>query len=205
MRKAGNLWVPDGDAYFAQAFQHDDVFERENLETALRFVTRWGIAVDGGAHVGSWTRYLARCFDEVHAYEPQPENLECLRANTAGLDNVRTYDTALSDKYGWVGLEPGTNGGGWHIAGEGRTYAGPLVDRGALDFLKLDIEGHEAEALIGCIDQLRKYKPVVLIEEKNLPHKPLDYAARDLLENLGYTQAAKIRRDVVFVCEGGRC
>ena len=40
--------------------------------------------------------------------------------------------------------------------------------------------------------------PVVLIEEKNLPHKELDYAARKLLEGLGFREVAASGRDVVF-------
>ena len=73
-----------------------------------------------------------------------------------------------------------------------------LPDFGALDFLKLDLEGYEADALEGCIEQLKRYRPVVLIEEKNLPHKELDYAARKLLVGIGYAEVARSGRDVVF-------
>jgi Methyltransferase FkbM domain len=73
-----------------------------------------------------------------------------------------------------------------------------LPDFGALDFLKLDLEGYETDALEGCVDQLKRYRPVVLIEEKNLPHKALDYSARRLLESLDFREVARSGRDVVF-------
>lgn len=197
MKKVANTWLPDDDDYFPPFFQHCDVFEPGNLLTALKFVRQWDVAVDGGAHVGSWSRHLARRFKQVYAFEPQPQNFECLVANTQGL-SVECIPHALGRIEGEIALAPGKNSGCWHQVEGAGVKVIPLPDFGALDFLKLDLEGFEAEAIEGAADLLLKYRPIVLIEEKHLPHKPLDYSARRLLELMDFREVARSGRDVVF-------
>lgn len=198
MQLAGNTWVPTGDDYFTNYFKGSDVFEQKNLDLALSFVKNFRVAVDGGAHVGSWTRYLARKFDLVAAFEPNLNNFDCLVLNTDECNNVMLSKCGLSDQLEDVGMIGGVNSGCWSITeGEGIKLR-PLPDFGALDFLKLDIEGYECKALQGAEKQLLKYRPLILIEEKDLPHKPLNYDARDYLHSLDYEEVARIGRDVIF-------
>jgi hypothetical protein len=197
MKKVGNTWLPDGDSFFPAYFEKSDVFEQINLDAALFHVKRWGVAVDGGAHVGSWSRYMASRFQTVVAFEPHPENFACLTANCVP-HGVICVPAAIGAERGCIGLESGNNSGCWHAVPGGKLPMIRLPDFGALDFLKLDLEGFEYEALVGCYSQLERYRPVVLIEEKDLPHKRLDYRARKLLEGMGYRQVAASGRDVVF-------
>ena len=198
MQLVNNTYVPDGDSYFANYFKGSDVFEQDNIDLALSFVNKWDVAIDGGAHVGSWTRYMASKFNLVAAFEPKPENFECLVLNTADCNNVILSKFGLSATSHGGALESGNNSGCWHVTGGDEIRLMPLPDFGALDFVKLDIEGFEIFALTGMYEQLDKYKPIVLIEEKDLPHKPLNYDARHSLESLGYKELAKIGRDVIF-------
>lgn len=193
-----NTYVPDGDSYFINYFKGSDVFEQENLDLALSFVTRWGVAIDGGAHVGSWTRYMANKFDCVVAFEPKHSNFECLVLNTEQCNNVILSKFGLSATEHTGSLSQGNNSGCWHVTTGNEIKLRKLPDFGALDFVKLDIEGFEVFALTGMYEQLEKYKPIVLIEEKELPHKPLNYDARKVLESLGYKELAKIGKDVIF-------
>lgn len=198
MKKIRTTWIPDNDTFFPAYFERDDVFERGNLETALKFVRNWNVAVDGGAHVGSWARHMATMFRDVYAYEPQADNFECLKANCGHIENVHCNNVALGKMHGEIAIAPGNNGGCWHqVPGSGVRVI-PLPDLGALDFLKLDIEGFEAEVVEGAMDLIDRYRPVVLIEEKHLPHKPLDYKARRLLEIMDYREVARSGRDVIF-------
>lgn len=198
MQLAGNTWIPNADGYFANYFKGCDVFEQENLDLALSFVKNWDVAIDGGAHVGSWTRYLSKKFDCVVAFEPKPENFECLVLNTVDCNNVILSKFGLSATEHTGSLSQGNNSGCWHVTQGDEIKLRRMPDFGALGFVKLDIEGFESLALTGMQGQLEKYRPIVLIEEKSLPHKPLDYAARHLLENIGYRELAKIGRDVIF-------
>lgn len=199
MQLVRNTYVPDGDQYFSNYFKGSDVFEQENLDLALSFVKKFDVAIDGGAHVGSWTRYMADKFNLVAAFEPKDVNFECLVLNTADCNNVVLSKVGLAERRNiHKSLSQGNNSGCWHAVDGDDIRLSTLPDFGALSFVKLDIEGFEYEALQGMSGQLVKYRPVVLIEEKELPHKPLTYDARKLLETLGYKELAKIGRDVIF-------
>lgn len=201
MFRAGNLWVPDGDTYFAPIFKGGDVFEFGNLLAGLAHVKEWGCAVDGGAHVGSWTRYLATKFDRVIAFEPQFHNYECLAANVRDRINVRIFRNALGDRAGEFGLAPGNNTGCWHIADGDGVSVVPLdmFNLANVGYLKLDVEGYEWHALMGGLSTLNRCRPVVQIEEKKLSHSYDAPTARELLEGLGYREVARSGRDVIFV------
>ncbi len=203
MLRAGNTWVPDGDVYFAHHFSESDIWTPQDLLKGLEFVTEWDCAIDGGAHVGSWSRYLARGFKHVYAFEPQQDNFNCLLSNIAGLDNIDPHRLALGDAYGKASMVAGTNTGGWHVGdGEGVTKI-PLDDIWPLHgrkvgYLKLDVEGYEWYALNGARKILERCWPIVQIEEKTLPHTYSCPTARSLLEGLGYKEVAKSGRDVIF-------
>lgn len=197
MKKVGNTWIQDGDKFFERVFSGSDTFESQNLELALSFVKKWDIAYDVGAHYGSWTRAMAAEFDLVVAFEPNPDNYNCLLLNNPYF-NVIPVPCGLSNQNEEVSLESGNNSGCWHVVeGRGIKLITP-PDYGALDFIKIDVEGHEGIVIDGCLELLKKYRPIVLIEEKDLPHKKCDYAARKLLESNGYKQLAAIGRDVIF-------
>ena len=55
--------------------------------------------LDVGANVGLWTRWLANAGSKrLDCFEPVPETVECLRTNTADLEQVTIYAFGLSDK-----------------------------------------------------------------------------------------------------------
>jgi len=205
MKKAGNTFIPDDDAYFAPYFAAHDVFEGGNLIAGLEHVKQIDCAVDGGAHVGSWTRHLAGIFHHVYAFEPQPDNYKCLEANTRHLPNVHIHRTALGERFrAFVGLSPGNNSGCWHISDGKGVCMMPLdelrpLEQRKVGYLKLDVEGYEYYALVGAKNLIERCSPVVQIEEKKLPHSYDCPTARSLLNGWGYREAAKSGRDVIFI------
>ncbi len=66
------------------------------------YLSRNPIIIEAGAFDGRDTQRLAQAWPEgtVHAFEPVPELFERLKKNTAHLPNVRCYQLALSDKEG---------------------------------------------------------------------------------------------------------
>jgi FkbM family methyltransferase len=201
---AKNTWLPDGDDFFPVALDAQGRFDYGSLVTALKHVRKLDVAVDGGAHVGTWTREMERQFAEVYAFEPQPENFECLVRNTEGMPSVRCYPFGLGSESRAVALGTGRNSGCFHVA-EGGSAIHAMVHRlpplRALDLLKLDIEGYEYFALKGAEEQILRFKPVIVIEEKDLPHASKWPKARPLLESWGYREAETMLRDVIFTPE----
>ena len=69
-----------------------------------------------------------------------------------------------------------------------------------LDLIWLDIEGSELRALIGAEETIKKHKPVVVIEERNLPQtKNYSTTARSWLESRGWTYYGKTHADAIFL------
>jgi antitoxin component HigA of HigAB toxin-antitoxin module len=64
----------------------------------------------------------------------------------------------------------------------------------ALDLLKLDVEGHEYEALQGAVHSIKKFKPVVIIEEK----LDVEKRASAFLEKLGMRCVWHKKHDYLF-------
>lgn len=214
-RTSNGWWLPDEDRYFAPFLERDNGFQLERLAEALRYVTDWSIAVDGGAHVGTWSHNLAEHFEAVYAYEPQPETYKCLTRNMFCHRNVRCYRAAISDRSGLVDMHLDAkharkgNTGSYYAqfaaenSGAIATPCYPLDDLGlsSLGLLKLDVEGAEILALRGAVETLRRCRPVVIMEEK------AGYAARfgaqdgdaaRFIEKLGAREVARIKADRIY-------
>lgn len=208
MKKAGQFYVPDGEEIQLQALAAGG-WQLDHLEAALAHVTDFSLAVDGGAHIGSWTCTMMKRFSEVHAFEPDKINFQCLHANTAGCDNVVRHELALGDLEGRTGMADDEryigrgNTGGRHLKGSGKIRVVTLDSLAlpSLGFLKLDVEGYELMALQGAAITIRRYKPIVMVEDKprmaeryNLePH-----AAQEFLAFLGLKFREKVGSDFIW-------
>ena len=173
MKQVGEYMVPDAEVVLCRNYGRKGGVDLEILREALPLIPGRRLAVDGGAHVGSWTRVLAQEFMEVIAVEPEPKSFECLLANTDHLENVRRYRWALWDTprltvqmeqrrkhntgtYQTVVVTPGT--------GLLTICIDAMCEGRDVDFIKLDIEGAELQALRGAERTLSRCRPAVLFE-----------------------------------------
>jgi len=207
MKQSGKMWIIDDDPFFERVFRiTGDKFEPNNLEASLNFVTTWDIAIDCGAHYGSWSRQMADRFKKIIAFEPQLDVFECLKKNTKEFKNIEIYQKAIGHKKDMVNV-----GVGKHYDNSGcSTVLGPgniemiTIDSLNLDnvgYIKLDIEGYEWHALKGAINTIKKYKPIILFEDKG---HSIDYGIQEgecgkFLESLGAIQLKVVsRRDFIY-------
>ncbi len=181
MKKVGEYWVPDQETIQIEALSKGP-WQIDHLKAAMFHVKHFGTAIDGGAHIGSWTRAMARRFDKVVAFEPSQETHDCLLRNTEDLFNVERLRCALGEVEGK--LEMGEDG---KYSDGGNTGGRYLVERGApgaslppvrvrtldsfgyerVDFLKLDVEGFEYFAILGGKETIKRCRPVVMLEVKH--------------------------------------
>lgn len=212
MFKVGDYWLPDTENHIVEEYRAGG-WQLDHLKGALEFVNNFEMAIDGGAHVGSWTRELSKKFRFVHSYDINPENYECLARNVDDWDlkNVSISQFGLGHKEERVSMLPDErygnfNTGGMHIHGDGELMVKPLDDYislfDALDFIKLDIEGYEENALKGAKTLIEKFNPVIQIEHK--PRINARYGGDptgDLkyLESIGYKEVARFGSDWVFI------
>lgn len=139
-----------------------------------------GVIVDGGAMIGTYSAYLATHVEHqaIHAFEPLDANLELLWNNVRPFASVWVHPVALSERMGVVRLEldPG-NLGHTQVSERGELEV-PCIDLDAyrlrdVVLLKLDVEGHEPQALLGAQRTIARCRPLVLLEDWRREYAPL--------------------------------
>jgi FkbM family methyltransferase len=167
------------------------------------------IAVDVGAHVGTWAMNLVDEFEHVICFEPSAR-AEILPRNMRR-ENYSLLRFALGDAEKRVAMqEIDWSTGGCHVipgaAGdvEMRTldsFGFPIVD-----FLKVDVEGQELPFVRGARETLERCRPFVLIEQKGWNHHHVKDGNRDaaaFLESLGMVVLTQYSGDVLLGWTGG--
>lgn len=206
--------LPASDTYFAPILAADERgFQLDHLELALSHCKSFRTAIDGGAHVGTWSVAMSKRFEYVMAFEPALDTFKCLVKN---LDRHACVNVGACP--GALGAQPGHgtmvddpkrlgNTGARHLNGEGagNTVIWPLDTFPGIkdvDFVKLDVEGYEYHALKGAENTLKRWRPVVLIEVKNFGSPRFGCHCEDApryLESIGYREVARMRNDRVYV------
>lgn len=195
MKTVKGIAFPDADDFMVSEVR-DGTYQANHLREAIRYVKCFDCAIDGGAHVGLWTRLLAGSFRKVIAIEPSPDTCEALRWNIAswGIENVETYNVALGRAVGVATMkldaknaERRNTGARYAEVGLGGDVSVVTIDSRNLDavgFIKLDVEGSELAALEGAIRTIRRSQPVILVENKGFGARyfgePPDAVARFL-------------------------
>jgi FkbM family methyltransferase len=157
-------------------------------------------AVDAGANKGAYTYFLARRAAHVWAFEPNPKMYDVLRRTVPA--NVTASRVALSNRSGTADFRiPQMAGGGYSNQGGSLStakvssgYASVAVEAKPLDelgltdvgFIKIDVEGFEAEVVEGARETIRRDRPVLLIEmEERYTKVPIERSLADIAA-LGY-------------------
>lgn len=150
------------------------------------------VALDIGAHIGTWSYYLAQRFNRVFAWEPIAIHRTCFKKNVTR-PNVTLYSKALAEQSGHLVLSKDQNSSGdTKVIAGGSSSVGPNdekveadqldsyisnINGGTVDFIKVDCEGYEYFVLRGGENLLLANKPVVLVEQK--PKKGSFYGIGD--------------------------
>jgi FkbM family methyltransferase len=184
----GRYWLPAGSAYavfWDMGEQQMGIYSQDGLGARAG-----DVVLDCGANVGVYTRTALDAGARlVVAIELAPENLECLRRNFA--DEVRAgrvivYPKGVWDKDDFLTLTVSQDGSPADsvVLKPKKSRQGPTVplttidklvaelklDR--VDFIKMDIEGAEKNALIGAHATLAKYHPRMALSAYHLPGDP---------------------------------
>lgn len=203
--------LPSYDTYFKPILETTpEGFELDHLGKALTFVKQFRTAVDGGAHVGTWSVALAKRFIRVVAFEPMQETFDCLTTNLTErkVSNVKPIRAALGCIRGTCTLIKDStragNSGACHLSiGRGTPALLQRLDDFKLsdvDFIKLDVEGYEEEALRGCVQTIYTSYPTIMVECKEFkPQRSRGVAGTvAFLHSLGYKEVGGVRNDRVF-------
>lgn len=183
----------------------DGQYERDELDLLAKSVfpdlPPHGTCLDVGANIGNHSLHFAGHFSRVISLEPHPRNFGLLQMNAQLAENVHPLNIGASDRAGTIDIvEDRTNLAASSIhrsAGrDGRVVPFNLVriddipevqEADAITFIKFDIEGHEATAIAGAQDTIRRHRPVVMLEILKDEISEGSAASLDALRTLGYT------------------
>jgi FkbM family methyltransferase len=186
---AGDWWIPVGDRFvlpFNLAEQELDIYGTAGVQA----VRAGDIVLDCGANIGVFTRkVLAEGAGKVIAIEPAPENLECLHRNfkaEIASGKVVVYPKGVWDKDDVLemNIDPAnTAADSFVIQRQGsHKISLPLttIDKIAaelalvrVDYIKMDIEGAEPNALMGARETIAKWKPRMSLTAYHQPDHPV--------------------------------
>lgn len=185
------LWVPAGDLQLIEGLQLPVkkykrpvvdgrvAWRYDRIAAVLEFLhpDRRRAVIDIGAHIGLWTRWLARDFERAIAFEPIKRHLACLERNLiSNYGPVEIHPIALGDATGTIGMVG-------EVAVSGRSHVVALgnedkeitevvqmegldhYDFTDVDLIKIDVEGYEAEVLWGAAQTIKKNRPIIVIEQ----------------------------------------
>lgn len=138
-----------------------------------RLVRTGDTVVDVGAHRGVYTWHLARLvgtYGLVHAFEPQADLAAHLERAFRRTSQVKVHNRALSNSRGKATLTIPKSSG--HASLEpveaGDRVEVDVVPLDALEvspsFMKIDVEFHEARAIMGGLTTISRCRPTLLIE-----------------------------------------
>lgn len=125
---------------------------------------------DIGANIGDHTAYYLSLGKTVVAVEPHPEAFHCLELNCGGHPKATLLNLAASSTEGSVRFSRLANTGASRVCledGDVKVRQGRLDLVSGLpfpDFVKLDVEGYEPDALRGMLGVLSFARPVAMVE-----------------------------------------
>jgi FkbM family methyltransferase len=151
---------------------------RDFVADTIRAVSG-AVAFDIGAYLGTYTDLLARRFDKVYAFEPDPRLHRLLKVAVAHCPNVEIVPLAVADRSGDCTMllsdyeeantlvEAMLPGPDWDLIERRPTPCTSIddfcVSRGLqVDFIKMDIEGAEDFAWQGAVQTLARGVHIVL-------------------------------------------
>jgi FkbM family methyltransferase len=215
------VYLPDGEKHLVEwmtkAGEMVDgrgSYQIKKYRAALAYVRDFRGAVDVGAHCGLWSIQMQKAFDWVYAFEPLESHRQCFIANMSNKSDFTLFDCALGDHDGRVIIKTAaTSSGDSLVEKEVETGGVRMTTLDAefaklklepqIDFMKLDCEGYELNALKGAANMIERCRPVVIVEQKpgravnfGLPeHGAVDW----LVSEFDYTLAKEMAGDFIVI------
>jgi FkbM family methyltransferase len=201
--------------------------ENHSIQLWMKYARRSDLILDIGANTGTYSLIASSLNPraEIHAFEPVKRIYEKLAFNnTINHFNIQLHNVALSDIEGEIFLvdEGGENEYTAHVSKRNVSASYPVqclrLDHMTDLFkdkhnilIKLDVEHHEAEVLLGMGAHLKNLRPAILLEVLDHEHTQrlnelfyaLDYVFWDIDEEKGYTPIRAIQKSSgnnIFCC-----
>lgn len=194
----GWMLANSNDYYIGRALIEYGEYNEIEAEFLSKLMIRPGRIIEVGANIGSHTVGLAKLAairgEQLEAFEPQPVIFQNLCANLAlnGLTNVLAWPFACANQDGFLYFEVPNYGVIGNFGGVGlsankvgnenklRVKCVRLDDAinqdNPISLIKVDVEGFELDVLKGGVDIIKKWQPVLYVENDRVEQ------SKDLIE-----------------------
>jgi len=211
MKLIKEWFMPDWDNHFNKSIKNGE-YQKNQREFALSHVKEWDMAIDIGANIGLWTKPLCEKFRFVWAFEPSRENWECCHKNLLNIQNYQLEQVALGDKQAEdVRLYSTSDScGDLRIVPIGEKAK--VIDNvdmmmldnynfaGKVGFIKIDVQQHEKEVLLGSKRTLEKHNPIICIEQPTRTNEEIEYKIEcsEILSSFGYRGKGRQSKETIY-------
>tara|TARA_R100000027_G_scaffold62960_1_gene55342 strand:+ start:2523 stop:3122 length:600 start_codon:yes stop_codon:yes gene_type:complete len=197
MANENSFWVLYGQHTEPTFIENADGGQKKQRDAALQYVKQWRVCLDIGSNIGQWTRPLAKRFDSVICFEPNPNFRRCFNLNIKDA-NVLLWPYGLSN------AEHKAMQGFNHTVlqmGDGDVQCRTLDSFGLtnVDFVKIDVDGFEVPVLQGARQTLENNSPVVNIELKTMKRGSQVQQSKIILKDLGYRFKRRTKNDEIWL------
>jgi FkbM family methyltransferase len=185
--------------YFTRTLESELYFLRKLLKNHSK-----RRAIDIGANRGLYTYALSQIFEQVESFEPQPSCNQVIRDYSKNNPKVTIHTSALSNASGNIRLHIPIIRGRVNttLATGCASITPPSCEHTVLEvpmktldeynfkdvnFIKIDVEGHEMEVIEGGRENISKWHPILLIEieQRHLVDVPIGNTFNKII-GLGY-------------------
>lgn len=172
---------------YAKKTKYIDVNSEKEFQVIKELVNSGDKVIDIGAALGLYTKYLSDLVGHdgrVYSFEPISSTFEILEyiVNTRKMSNVVLMNCAVSNIIGKVTMEIPPYEDNEENFYEAKIINGTKLTKNRIvevktstldsiftadefiSFIKIDVEGHEFESLLGAISFLKRNQPSLLIE-----------------------------------------
>jgi FkbM family methyltransferase len=188
----------------------DGIYEIKELSTLVDWLKEkdpsvfLGSAIDIGANIGNHSLFFSDLFEKVYSFEPAKITFDVLRLNSSLVNNIECFNVGISDVNGKASLMVPKGFLGCSRIITPSAVATQEIEIITLDSLleklpnirliKIDIEGHEYQALLGAKNVIRENMPYILFEQHRSEFDASgDTSVLKLLRTFGYTRFATVR------------
>ncbi|MCU0606085.1 MAG: FkbM family methyltransferase [Candidatus Edwardsbacteria bacterium] len=202
----GFLFWLDRRSTVDQCIIRDGVFEQKGTALVKRLVKPGQTVLDVGANIGYYAVIASRLVGPqgvVHAFEPTTIFADVLDRNLRenGVTNCEVHRFGFSDRSHRGNIKINESSATLHMPDDcpactqqaiSLTTLNAFAARSrikSVDFVKVDIDGHEPFFMEGAWRALAKWKPILLLEVSNLHYSLAGYSAwefYDALKAKGY-------------------
>jgi len=184
--KHGAFAFYNSDSPIGSCLQTYGEWAEAELDLVSTYLTEKSHVLDIGANIGTHSAFFSKKCHRgiIHAIEPQYYIFQVLVTNMVlnNCFNVKLYNAAISNDYDSVKLmnlppmsQTRINYGEFKIHNHEHGIDTPCIkidNFSNIDFIKLDVEGHELSCLKSGVEMLKTSKPLLYIEFNNKEGNP---------------------------------